>query len=105
MQLELGKYIAVWEEQGAAGRGWEYRRTMAATITIKGKTDKSIEAGKPVALTGNPRLHRGDDAFALPLGGKKNAAAWVTAGETNKQLTLHTVNEELKHKVTALNLP
>jgi hypothetical protein len=105
VQLEVGKYLAVWEEQGSAGRGWEHRRTMAATITIKGsKNDKSIEAGKPVALTGNPRLHRGDDAFALPQGGKK-VAAWLTAGETNKQLTLHTVNDELKHEAIPLNLP
>ena len=40
----------------------------------------------------------------LPLGGKK-VAAWVTAGETNKQLALHTVNEELKHETIPLALP
>jgi hypothetical protein len=60
--------------------------------------------GKPVALAGNPRLHRGDDAIALTLNGKK-FAAWVTAGDTNRQLALHTVGEDLKHEATMLSLP
>ena len=50
VQLEVGKYLAVWEEQALAGRGWAYRRTMAATVTVKGgKNEKVIEAGKPAA--------------------------------------------------------
>lgn len=105
VQLDVGKYIAVWEEQGFAGRGWEYRRTMAATISITGgKDDKKIETGKPAVLAGNPRLHRGDDAFALTMG-EKRFAAWVTAGDTNRQLALHTVGEDLKHETTVLSLP
>ena len=105
VQLETGKYIAVWEEQALAMRGWEYRRTMASVITITGKIDdKKIEMGKPVVLAGNPRLHRGDDALALALDGNR-VAAWVTAGDTNRQLALHTVGEDLKHTTTQLSLP
>lgn len=105
VQLAPGKYIAVWEEQGFGGRAWEYRRTMAGTIAITGAANaKKIEMGKPVALVGNPRLHRGDDAFALTVGGKPRAA-WVTAGDTNRQLTLHTVSEDLRHETLVLNLP
>lgn len=105
VQLEVGRYFAVWEEHALTPRGWEYRRTLAATVAVSGgPDDKAIETGKPAALAGNPRLHRGDDAFALSLGGKR-VAAWVTAGETNHQLALHTVGEDLKHEVTALALP
>lgn len=104
VQLAAGKYIAVWEEHALGTRGWEYRRTVAATVTITGKVKKEITAGKPSPLAGNPRLHRGDDAIAISLGGKR-VAAWVTAGETNRQLALHTVNEDLKHEVVGLALP
>jgi hypothetical protein len=105
VQLAPGKYLAVWEEQVLAARGWEYQRTVATTITITGGVNnKKIVAGKTVALSGNPRLHRSDDAFALPVGGKR-VAGWVTAGETNRQLALHTVNEDLKHETMLLTLP
>lgn len=105
VQLAPGKYVAVWEEQALTGRGWEYRRTMTNTITITGgPDDKQIVPGTAVPLAGTLRLHRGDDAFALLLDGQRTAA-WVTAGETNRQLTLHTVSDDLKYTAIPLALP
>lgn len=104
VQLEPGKYVAMWEESALGMRGWEYKRTMAMTLTITGKAKKEIVAGKPAPLTGDPRLHRGDDAIAIALGGRR-VAAWVTAGDTNRQLALHTVDADLKHEVVGLALP
>ena len=105
VQLEPGRYVAIWEEQAFGTRGWDYRRTMAMTVAVTGTNDKKeIAPGKPVPLAGNPRLHRGDDAVAITVSGKR-VAAWVTAGDTNRQLALHTVGEDLKHEVIGLAIP
>jgi len=105
VQLDTGKCIAIWEEQTLTGRSWEYKRTMANTLAITGDpANKKIVTGKAAALSGPLRLHRGDDAFTLTLDGKR-VAAWVTAGETNRQLTLHTVGEDLTYTAIRLELP
>ncbi len=105
VQLEVGKYVAVWEEQSLTPRGWQYQRTVATTVMISGTKDaKEVTAGKPQPLAGNPRLHRGDDAVAVTLNGKR-VAAWVTASDTNRQLTLHAVGVDLKYWAVALAMP
>jgi hypothetical protein len=105
VQLEVGKYLAVWEEHIPGPGGWRYGRTMAAAVKITGGKDaKEVVMGKPQPLMGNPRLHRSDDAVAITLSGKR-VAAWVTAGADNRQLALHAVGEDLKHQTFALTIP
>ncbi len=103
-KLGEGSYVALWEEHILAGQQWQYARTWAATLTIGGKDGTKLIQRGPMAALPPLRLHRGDDPVTLTVNGAAHAA-WVTAGATNSDLVLHTVNEELKYKAQTLKLP
>jgi hypothetical protein len=103
-KLRDGQYVAIWEEHILANNNWEYATTRAQIITISGDGDnKSIRKGRQIELSGL-RLHEGDDALTLPINGEPHAA-WVTAGTTNKQLLVQTLDANLTHKEYMLKLP
>lgn len=86
------------------GKQWKYEQTWAMTLTIEGSAGiKQIKTGQLVSLK-NLRLHRGDDPVEMTVNGIPQAA-WVTAGETNKQLVLHTIDGDLRYKAQTLTLP
>lgn len=90
--LDAGQYIAIWEEHGGANP-----IARAMHLTIAGRSPaKRVTKGKPVELPG-VRLHRGDDAIAITID-KKPHAAWVTAGQGNDHLLLHTLDDQLRYK-------
>jgi hypothetical protein len=104
VRLGEGKYLAVWEQHTPAGRGWQYDQTWAMAFTVEGPIgNKQVKAGKPAAFK-NLRLHRGDDAVALTVG-KATVAGWVTAGATNTQLLLHTLDADLAYRAYPLRVP
>ncbi len=104
VQLEAGKYIALWEEHQLHGTDWVYRNTAAVYVTVTGTVDaKQIRRGNIVTYP-NLRLHRGDDAIPMTIGGQ-HVAAWVTAGDTSRQLTLHTIDVNMKLTSFPLRLP
>jgi hypothetical protein len=104
VKLSEGKYLAVWEQHILAGDQWKFDRTLAVTVTIEGNAgNKKIKKGQPKDLK-NLRLHRGDDPVVLTTD-KGTFAGWVTAGATNKQLLLHTLDEDLKYEAYPLHLP
>lgn len=106
-KLADGRYVAIWEENTLgtdAWNPWVYSTTRAALVTITGTgATKTITKGKQVELRG-VRVDQGDDAVSLSIGGRPTAA-WVTAGETNRQLTLHTLDADLALKSYPLRLP
>jgi hypothetical protein len=104
VKLREGEYLAVWEQHKLADEQWKYDRTWAVTVTIEGSAGKKqIKKGQPKGFK-NLRLHRGDDPVALTID-KVTFAGWVTAGATNKQLLLHTLDADLKYKAYPLQLP
>src|SRR5262249_37543655 len=104
VKLREGGYVAVWEQHTLAGEQWKYDRTWAVTVTIEGNPgNRQIKKGQPKEFK-NLRLHRGDDPVAFTVG-QATFAGWVTAGATNKQLLLHTLDPDLKYKAYPLHLP
>src|SRR5262249_8269328 len=104
VKVRDGQYVAAWEEHTFAAEQWTYASTRAATLSIvRDGTKRSIRLGRRAELRG-VRLPPGDDALALP-DGASNVAAWVTAGATNRQLMLHTLDENLTHRGYPLALP
>lgn len=104
VKLRDGQYVAVWEEHTFAGEQWTYATTRAMTIALgRDGTNRTIRPGRRVELRG-VRLPPGDDALALP-DGSSAVAAWLTAGATNRQLLLHTLDETLTHRSYPLALP
>jgi hypothetical protein len=104
VKLHDGQYVAIWEEHTLAGNDWHYATTRALAITSRDNGDgRSISKGRAIELEGL-RLHEGDDALALPIHGVAHAA-WVTAGATNKQLLVQTLDANLAHKSYVLKLP
>ena len=107
--MKLGKtgpgvYIAVWEEHALAKDAWAYSTTRAMKFVSSGDTTKkSITPGNPVELKGL-RLNWGDEGVAVNINGTHHAA-WVTAGGTNKQHYLHTMNPDLQFKTFTLGIP
>ncbi len=104
IKLRQGKYVAIWEEQVLAGKSWQFIRTMGTTLTIEGDLGNKRIKKEPPRQLSQCRLHRGDDPVTLTMGGVPHAA-WVTAGRTNKQLILHTLDEKLTYKEQVLAFP
>lgn len=99
VRLKEGQFVAMWEEHGGAK---PITRAMLLTITGKNLA-KTVKKGESVELP-DLRLHKGDDAFAITID-KKPYAAWVTAGESDDQLLLHTLDGQLAYKALPLKLP
>jgi hypothetical protein len=107
VKLRAGQYVTVWEEHIRFGDRWAYATTRAMVLSGSkadaNERSKSITRGAQVQLK-DLRLHHGDDAVTLTIHSSPRAA-WVTAGPTNRQLLVHTLDAELTHKSYPLTLP
>jgi hypothetical protein len=99
VKLHDGQYVAIWEEHHFEAEFWSYRTTRAQLLHFKGG---QFLPGRLIELAGL-RLPQGDDAVRLSIKGLAHAA-WVTTA-TNRQLTLETLDENLKHHSFSLRLP
>jgi hypothetical protein len=99
-----GRYVALWEEHTLSGGQWRYRTTHALALRSDARNNaRAIAKGRQVELKG-VRLHAGDDAVAVSINGIPRAA-WVTAGATNQQLLVHTLDLGMNYKAYPLDLP